>query len=100
MEKKTETFDEKGVTIEKSYYGIQTFRVTDFVVRKGSCDYEGCVLTPWNVLSCYLESILQVINASIIHEASLLCYFMCNQLIYISTDCLGWICSRDSWKCI
>ncbi|KAH6768791.1 hypothetical protein C2S51_014127 [Perilla frutescens var. frutescens] len=31
-----------------------------FVVTKGSCDYEGCVLTPWNVLSCYLESILQV----------------------------------------
>ncbi|KAL8478593.1 hypothetical protein ACS0TY_030468 [Phlomoides rotata] len=60
VEKKTETFDEKGETIEKSYYGIQTFRVTDFVVTKGSCDYKGCVLTPWNVLSCYLESVLQV----------------------------------------
>lgn len=56
----TETFDEKGEIIEKSYYGIQTFKVTDFVVTKGSCYYEGCVLTPWNVLSCYLESILQV----------------------------------------
>ncbi|KAI3445664.1 hypothetical protein Pfo_002329 [Paulownia fortunei] len=60
VEKMTETFDENGEIIEKSYYGIQTFKVTDFMVTKGSCDYEGCVLTPWNVLSCYLESILQV----------------------------------------
>lgn len=50
----------KGELIEKSYYAVQTFKVNDFVVTKGSCVYEGCVLTPWNVLSCYLESILQV----------------------------------------
>ncbi|PIN10712.1 Separase [Handroanthus impetiginosus] len=60
VEKITQTFVENGESIEKSYYGIQTFKVNDFVVTKGSCDYEGCVLTPWNVLSCYLESILQV----------------------------------------
>ncbi|KAH6777375.1 hypothetical protein C2S51_008687 [Perilla frutescens var. frutescens] len=60
VEKVAETFDVNGEPIEKSYYGVQTFKVNDFVVTKGSCDYEGCVLTPWNVLSCYLESILQV----------------------------------------
>ncbi|XP_057803899.1 separase isoform X2 [Salvia miltiorrhiza] len=60
VEKVAETFEVKGELIEKSYYGVQTFKVNDFVVTKGSCDYEGCVLTPWNVLSCYLESILQV----------------------------------------
>ncbi|KAL3620880.1 hypothetical protein CASFOL_035792 [Castilleja foliolosa] len=60
VEKMTETFDENGMIIEKSYYGISTFKVTDIAVTKGSCDYEGGVLTPWNVLSCYLESILQV----------------------------------------
>ncbi|KAL3814465.1 hypothetical protein ACJIZ3_015733 [Penstemon smallii] len=59
VEKVTQTFDENGKIIEKSYHGIQTFRVKD-LVTKVSCDYEGCVLTPWNVLSCYLESILQV----------------------------------------
>ncbi|GFP93870.1 separase [Phtheirospermum japonicum] len=60
VEKMTETFDENGKIIEKSYYGINTFKVTDIAVTKGSCDYEGGVLTPWNVLSSYLESILQV----------------------------------------
>lgn len=60
MEKVVETFDVKGELIEKSYYGVQTFKVNDFLMTKGSCDYEGCVITPWNVLSCYLESILQV----------------------------------------
>ncbi|KAL6517690.1 hypothetical protein OROMI_033391 [Orobanche minor] len=60
VEKITETFNENGMIIEKSYYGITTFKVTDTAVTKGSCNYEGGALTPWNVLSCYLESILQV----------------------------------------
>ncbi|KAK4438264.1 Separase [Sesamum alatum] len=60
VQKMTETFDENGEITEKSYYGIQTFKVNDLEVSKGSCDYEGCVLTPWNVLTCYLESTLQV----------------------------------------
>ncbi|KAG8368750.1 hypothetical protein BUALT_Bualt15G0078400 [Buddleja alternifolia] len=60
VEKMTETFDENGVIIEKSYYGIQNFKIKDLLMTKGSCDYEDCVLTPWNVLSCYLESLLQV----------------------------------------
>ncbi|KAL7119495.1 hypothetical protein ACP275_02G066600 [Erythranthe tilingii] len=64
VEKMTETFDEDGRIIEKTYYGIQTFKVADSLVAKG-CDYEGCTLTPWNVLSCYLESLLQV---GMIHE--------------------------------
>ncbi|KAL1534288.1 separase [Salvia divinorum] len=60
VEKVVETFDVKGELIDKIHYSVQTFKVIDFVVTKGSCDYEGSVLTPWNVLSCYLESILQV----------------------------------------
>ncbi|XP_047976121.1 separase isoform X2 [Salvia hispanica] len=60
VEKVVETFDVKGELIDKIHYSVQTFKVNDFVVTKGSCDYEGSVLTPWNVLSCYLESILQV----------------------------------------
>ncbi|KAG6409188.1 hypothetical protein SASPL_132222 [Salvia splendens] len=60
VEKVVETFDMKGELIDKIHYSVQTFKVNDFVVTKGSCDYEGSVLTPWNVLSCYLESILQV----------------------------------------
>ncbi|KAL0422316.1 UNVERIFIED_CONTAM: Separase [Sesamum latifolium] len=60
VQKMTETFDENGDITEKSYYGIQTFKVNDREVSQVSCDYEGCVLTPWNVLACYLESTLQV----------------------------------------
>ncbi|KAL0357132.1 UNVERIFIED_CONTAM: Separase [Sesamum calycinum] len=60
VQKMTEIFDESAEIIEKSYYGIQNFKVNDREVSQGSCDYEGCVLTPWNVLTCYLESTLQV----------------------------------------
>lgn len=61
VEKITETCDENGEVFEKSYYGIKTFKANDVMMIKGYCDYEeGCVLTPWNVLRCYLESILQV----------------------------------------
>lgn len=60
MEKMTYTCDEGGETIERIYYGIQTFRVNDIEAAKDSENPEGCALTPWNVLSCYLESILQV----------------------------------------
>ncbi|KAL6543575.1 hypothetical protein OROGR_010072 [Orobanche gracilis] len=60
VEKITETYNENGMIIEKSHYGITTFKVTDTAVTKVSCDYEGSALTPWNVLSCYLESIIQV----------------------------------------
>ncbi|KAL2460485.1 Separase [Abeliophyllum distichum] len=65
-ENQTEIFDENGEIMEKSYYSIQKFQIRYFVTIKGwlgdgiSCDYEGCILTPWNVLSCYLESVLQV----------------------------------------
>ncbi|KAL6494538.1 hypothetical protein OROGR_031338 [Orobanche gracilis] len=60
VKKITETYNENGMIIEKSHYGITTFKVTDTTVTKVSCDYEGSALTPWNVLSCYLESIIQV----------------------------------------
>ncbi|CAA2934735.1 separase isoform X1 [Olea europaea subsp. europaea] len=65
-ENQTEIFDENGEIVEKSYYCIQTFQIRYLVTNNGwlgdgiSCDYEGCILTPWNVLSCYLESVLQV----------------------------------------
>ncbi|XP_073049001.1 separase isoform X1 [Primulina eburnea] len=65
VEKITETYDENGEIFEKSYYGIKTFKENDVMMIKDSCDYEGCVLTPWNVLRCYLESILQV---GVVHE--------------------------------
>ncbi|XP_073125634.1 separase isoform X2 [Henckelia pumila] len=65
VEKITETCDENGEIFEKSNYGIKTFKENDVMMIKGSCDYEGCVLTPWNVLRCYLESILQV---GVVHE--------------------------------
>lgn len=94
-----ETFDVKGELIDKIHYSVQTFKVNDFVVTKGSCDYEGSVLTPWNVLSCYLESILQVFTylsyLKLLYEVTL-----CNRLFRILSFCVGWICSRDSWKCL
>lgn len=77
-----ETFDVKGELIDKIHYSVQTFKVNDFVVTKGSCDYEGSVLTPWNVLSCYLESILQVFTylsyLKLLYEVTL-----CNRLFRI-----------------
>lgn len=86
VEKVVETFDVQGVPIEKSYYGVQTFEVNNFVAIKGSCDYEGCVLTPWNVLSCYLESILQVSMytsyLNLLSEVTLIFIILCVALFH------------------
>ncbi|KAK6156913.1 hypothetical protein DH2020_011161 [Rehmannia glutinosa] len=36
VEKMTETFDESGMIIERTYYGISTFKVKDIMVTKGN----------------------------------------------------------------
>ncbi|XP_051146436.1 separase isoform X2 [Andrographis paniculata] len=60
VEKIAETFEEDGKTIEKSCYSVQSFKVNNIEATKGSRCSEDSVETPWNVLNCYLESILQV----------------------------------------
>lgn len=47
-------------------YGLTKFQIHDSVAAKAwfpesvSFDFDGSMLTPWNILQCYLESILQV----------------------------------------
>ncbi|KAK4739682.1 hypothetical protein R3W88_003379 [Solanum pinnatisectum] len=47
-------------------YGLNKFQIYDSVAAKAwfpgsvSFDFDGSTLTPWNILQCYLESVLQV----------------------------------------
>ncbi|XP_059648132.1 separase [Cornus florida] len=60
-----------GYTIQKPRYSLSTFHLYSSVATaiwsnsNSSFDLEASILTPWNVLQCYLESTLQV---GIIHE--------------------------------
>ncbi|KAA8545541.1 hypothetical protein F0562_020325 [Nyssa sinensis] len=71
VEQQSEVCDENGDTIQKCRYNLSAFQMYSSVATAVwssdniSCDLEGCILTPWNVLQCYLESTLQV---GVIHE--------------------------------
>ncbi|KAL7205879.1 hypothetical protein ACSBR2_018738 [Camellia fascicularis] len=71
VEQQSEIYDENGEIIQKRCYNLSTFEICSSVATTVwshdtiLCDLEGCILTPWNILQCYLESTLQV---GIIHE--------------------------------
>ncbi|KAK9290720.1 hypothetical protein L1049_008894 [Liquidambar formosana] len=71
IEQHNEKYNESGETIEKNCYGLKNLQMFSSVATEvWSCDtiswdLGGCMLTPWNVLQCYLESTLQV---GTIHE--------------------------------
>ncbi|GFY89325.1 separase [Actinidia rufa] len=71
VERQSKICDENGENIHKSFYNLSTFQMYSSVAtavwsRDNSlCDLKGCILTPWSILQCYLESTLQV---GIIHE--------------------------------
>ncbi|GMH28096.1 hypothetical protein Nepgr_029939 [Nepenthes gracilis] len=64
-------YSETGEVIHKQPFCVSYFRVCNREAAKVwpsnavSWDSDGCILTPWNVLQCYLESTLQV---GVIHE--------------------------------
>ncbi|XP_058191839.1 separase isoform X2 [Rhododendron vialii] len=66
VEQQTEIYDENGAIIQKRCYCLSSFHMYSTVATSVwdpdniSSEMEGCLLTPWNVLQCYLESILQV----------------------------------------
>lgn len=68
MEQQTEIYDENGAIIQKRCYCLSSFHMYSTVATAVwdpdniSSEMEGCLLTPWNVLQCYLESILQVLH--------------------------------------
>ncbi|KAK1435343.1 hypothetical protein QVD17_01104 [Tagetes erecta] len=68
-EKHKEIIGDNGEIIQKQGYGLKSFGMhssvaTTCLYDKGSSDID-FILTPWNVLRCYLESTLQVAT---IHE--------------------------------
>ncbi|XP_059463278.1 separase isoform X5 [Corylus avellana] len=71
VEQQTERYNETGDINQKLTYGLKNLQVCRSLATKiwssGTIpwDWEGCYLSPWNVLQCYLESTLQV---GIIHE--------------------------------
>ncbi|GFY89199.1 separase [Actinidia rufa] len=71
VERQGKICDENGENIHKSFYNLSTFQMYSSVATAVwsrdniLCDLEGCILTPWSILQCYLESTLQV---GIIHE--------------------------------
>ncbi|XP_057494488.1 LOW QUALITY PROTEIN: separase-like [Actinidia eriantha] len=71
VERQSKICDENGENIHKSFYNLSIFQMYSSVATavwsrdNNLCDLEGCILTPWNILQCYLESTLQV---GIIHE--------------------------------
>lgn len=63
-EKHKEIIGDNGEIIQKQGYGLKSFGMhssvpTTCLYDKGSSDID-FILTPWNVLRCYLESTLQV----------------------------------------
>lgn len=57
---------QNGQTMQEHYYSLKTLDIFSSVATAAwfsecvSRDFESHVVTPWNVLQCYLESILQV----------------------------------------
>lgn len=66
VEQQTERYNETGDIIQKLTYGLKNLQICRSVATKIwssdtiPWDWEGCYLSPWNVLQCYLESTLQV----------------------------------------
>ncbi|KAK1428290.1 hypothetical protein QVD17_17121 [Tagetes erecta] len=64
-----EIIGDNGEIIQKLGYGLKSFHIHSYVAT--TCSYDNgssdidFILTPWNVLRCYLESILQI---GTIHE--------------------------------
>ncbi|XP_057978228.1 separase isoform X2 [Malania oleifera] len=71
VELQNEIYNGNGEVIQRRSYGLGNLRLISSVATEifpfdtTSRDIVGCVLTPWSVLQCYLESTLQV---GIIHE--------------------------------
>ncbi|KAG9135415.1 hypothetical protein Leryth_007169 [Lithospermum erythrorhizon] len=65
VEQQEAIYDETGELIQKCSYKVKNFDVRNPTTTEAwfcggmSCDIEGLVLTPWNILQCYLESTLQ-----------------------------------------
>nr|XP_043623197.1 separase [Erigeron canadensis] len=65
VEQHNDVFSANGELIQKRGYGLKSFHMLPSVATtvwsyvKGSSDINDFILTPWNVLRCYLESILQ-----------------------------------------
>ncbi|KAI3715733.1 hypothetical protein L6452_22720 [Arctium lappa] len=55
-----------GEVIQKRRFGLETFHMHSSVATsawssvKGSSDFDDSILSPWNILRCYLESTLQI----------------------------------------
>ncbi|CAI9287139.1 unnamed protein product [Lactuca saligna] len=66
IEQQNDMVGANGDTIQKQKYVLKTFHMHPSVATsawssdKGSCDFEDCIITPWNVLRVYLESTLQI----------------------------------------
>uniref|UniRef100_A0A2N9IGR6 separase n=1 Tax=Fagus sylvatica TaxID=28930 RepID=A0A2N9IGR6_FAGSY len=70
VEQHTEKYNETGDIVQKLTYGLKNLQNRSIATEIWSFDtiqwdLEGCYLSPWNVLQCYLESTLQI---GIIHE--------------------------------
>ncbi|KAK7839536.1 separase [Quercus suber] len=71
VEQHTEKYNETGDVIQKLTYGLKNLQIRRSIATEIwsfdtiQWDLEGCYLSPWNVLQCYLESTLQI---GIIHE--------------------------------
>ncbi|KAJ0743876.1 putative separase [Helianthus annuus] len=65
IEQHNDIIGDNGEIVQKRGYGLKTFHMQTSVAtgawsnNKGSSDFD-FILTPWNVLRCYLESIRQV----------------------------------------
>ncbi|KAK1417650.1 hypothetical protein QVD17_26781 [Tagetes erecta] len=65
IEQHSDIIGDNGEIMQKCGYGLKSFHMQRSVATtawsndKGSSDFD-FILTPWNVLRCYLESILQV----------------------------------------
>lgn len=77
---------------QSEVYGLTAFQIYDPVAAKAwfpenvSFDFDGSILTPWTILQCYLESILQVYHY---------CYNCCRYLIHTQKQLLfnlNWMC--------
>lgn len=66
---------QNGQTMQEQYYSLKNLDISCSAATAAwfsecvSRDFESHVVTPWNVLQCYLESILQVRHLKLIAGA-------------------------------
>ncbi|XAR49404.1 Separase [Bertholletia excelsa] len=65
FEQQSEIHDENGEIIQKRHFNLSSFQMCNSAAtvvwsQDSDASLEGCILTPWNVLQCYVESTLQV----------------------------------------